>query len=157
MFLLFFLNGPKIFSNLSAQGLVKTNPFLQVEGYRTIANIVRDLDHRDGKIIASNDRGLLATLSLYLPNYKIRSLNTTGVYNHWDLKYPLSESEKKERLLFVLLINNNKDTLQKTMKSLKEQYSTVEIATAEDTDNLLIQGKTNKKVLLIWVDKEDMV
>ena len=43
------------------------------------------------------------------------------------------------------------------MKSLKEQYSTVEIAAAKDSDNLLIQGKTNKKVLLIWVDKEDMV
>ena len=111
----------------------------------------------EGKIIASNDRGLLATLSLYLPDFKVRSLKTNGVYNHWDLKYPLSEKEKKERLLFVLLINNNKDVLQKTMKSLEEQYSTVEIATAKDTDNLLIQGKTNKKVLLIWVDKEDMV
>mgnify|MGYP001170334232 CR=1 FL=1 len=115
MFLLLFLNGPKIFGNLSAHGLLTTNPFLQVEGYRKIANIVRDLDHRDGKIIASNDRGLLATLSLYLPNYKIRSLNTTGVYNHWDLKYPLSERERKERLLFVLLINNDKDEPYKIM------------------------------------------
>jgi len=157
LFLLLFLNGPKVFSNLRSHDAVMANPFLQVEGYRKIANIVRDLNHREGKIIASNDRGLLATLSLYLPEFKVRSLNTSGVYNHWDLKFPLSEKEKKERLLFVLLINNNKDTLQKTMKSLKEQYSTVEIAAAKDTDNLLIQGKTNKKVLLIWVDKEDMV
>ena len=79
------------------------------------------------------------------------------MYNHWDLKYPLSEREKKERLLFVLLINNNKDTLQKTMKELKEQFTTVEIATTKNTDNLMIQGKTTKKVLLVWVDKEDMV
>jgi len=157
LFLLLFLNGPKVFSNLRSHDAVMPNPFLQVEGYRKIANIVRDLNHREGKIIASNDRGLLATLSLYLPDFKVRSLNTNGVYNHWDLKYPISEKEKKERLLFVLLINNNKDTLQKIMKSLKEQYSTVEIALAKDKDNLLIQGKTNKKVLLIWVDKEDMV
>ena len=145
-----------MFGNLSAYGLLKTNPFLQVEGYRTIANIVKDLNYKEGKIIASNDRGLLATLSLYLPNYKIRSLNTTGVYNHWDLKYPLSEIEKKERLLFALLINHNEATLQKTMKELKEQFTTVEIATTI-TDNLLIQGNTTKKVLLVWVDKEDMV
>jgi len=157
VFLLLFLTGPKIFNNLGARGVVITNPFLQVEGYRTIANIVRDFNYRGEKIIASNDRGLLATLSLYLPDYKIRSINTTGVYNHWDLKYPLSEIEKKERLLFVLLINNNEDTLQKTMKKLREQFVTVEIATTKDTDNLLIQGKTNKKVLLVWVDKEDMV
>ena len=100
LFLLLFLNGPKIFGNLSAHGLLTTNPFLQVEGYRTIANIVKDLNYKEGKIIASNDRGLLATLSLYLPNYKIRSLNTTGVYNHWDLKYPLSEMEKKKSGFF---------------------------------------------------------
>ena len=79
------------------------------------------------------------------------------MYNHWDLKYPLSEIEKKERLLFVLLINNNKDTLQKTMKELREQFTTVEIATTKNTGNLMIQGKTTKKVLLVWVDKEDMV
>ena len=157
VFLILFLTGPKIFNNLSTRGVLITNPFLQVEGYRTIANIVRDLNYRSGKIIASNDRGLLATLSLYLPNYKIRSLNTTGVYNHWDLKYPLSEIEKKERLLFVLLINHSEDTLQKTMKELREQFTTVEIATTKNTDNLLIQGKTTKKVLLVWVDKEDMV
>ena len=78
------------------------------------------------------------------------------MYNHWDLKYPLSEIEKKERLLFVLLINHNEATLQKTMKELKEQFTTVEIATTI-TDNLLIQGNTTKKVLLVWVDKEDMV
>ena len=134
-----------------------TNPFLQVEGYRTIANILRDLNYKEGKIIASNDRGLLATLSLYLPDYKVRSLNTNGVYNHWDLKYPLSEKEKKERLLFVLLIKNNEDTLQKTMKKLREQFITVEIITTKNTDDLLIQGKTTKKVLLVWVGKEDMV
>ena len=157
LFLLLFLNGPKIFSNFSAHGLVITNPFLQVEGYTTIANIVRDLNYKQGKIIASNDRGLLATLSLYLPDYKVRSLNTNRVYNHWDLKYPLSEKEKKERLLFVLLINNNKDTLQKTMKKLREQFITVEIVATKNTDNLLLQGKTNKKVLLVWVGKEDMV
>ena len=98
-------------------------------------------NYKEGKIIASNDRGLLATLSLYLPNYKIRSLNTTGVYNHWDLKYPLSEMEKKDRLLFVLLINNQKDTLKKTMKELREQFTTVEIATAKNTGDLIIQGK----------------
>ena len=157
LFLLLFLNGPKIFGKLNASGLVMTNPFLQVEGYRTIANVVRDINYKEGGIIVSNDRGLLATLSLYLPGHKIRSINTNGVYNHWDLKYPLSRIEKKERLLFILLIDNNKDTLQKTMKRLREQYSTVEIATAENTGNLLIQGKTNKKVLLVWVDKEDMV
>ena len=95
LFLLLFLNGPKVFSNLSTHDAVTPNPFLQVEGYRKIANIVRDLNHREGKIIASNDRGLLATLSLYLPDFKVRSLNTNGVYNHWDLKYPLSEIEKK--------------------------------------------------------------
>ena len=157
MFLLLFLTGPKIFNNFSARGLAVANPFLQVEGYRTIANIVKDLNYRGRKIIASNDRGLLATLSLYLPDYKIRSLNTTGVYNHWDLKYPLSDIEKKERLLFVLLINNQKDTLQKTMKELREQFTTVEIATAKNTGDLMIQGKTTKTVLLVWVDKEDMV
>ena len=91
LFLLLFLNGPKVFSNLRSYDTVMPNPFLQVEGYRKIANIVRDLNHREGKIIASNDRGLLATLSLYLPDFKVRSLNTNGVYNHWDLEYPLSE------------------------------------------------------------------
>ena len=156
-FLLLFLNGPKVFGSLSAQGLVITNPFLQVQGYRTIANVVGSLNYKEEKIIASNDRGLLATLSVYLPDYKIRSINTNGVYNHWDLKYPLSRLDKKERLLYVLLIDNNRDALQKTLKRLKEQYSTVEIATSKNTDNLLIQGKTNKKVLLVWVDKEDMV
>ena len=79
------------------------------------------------------------------------------MYNHWDLKYPLSETEKKEQLLFVLLINNQKDTLQKTMKELREQFTTVEIATTKNTTNVMIQGKTTKKVLLVWVDKEDMV
>ncbi|MEL0214336.1 MAG: hypothetical protein VW948_00985, partial [Burkholderiaceae bacterium] len=88
LFLLLFLNGPKIFSNLSTHDTVMPNPFLQVEGYRKIANIVRDLSHREEKIIASNDRGLLATLSLYLPDVKVRSLNTNGVYNHGELKYP---------------------------------------------------------------------
>ena len=95
LFLLLFLNGPKIFGKLNASGLVMTNPFLQVDGYRTIANVVRDINYREGRIIASNDRGLLATLSLYLPDHKIRSLNTNGVYNHWDLKYPLSRIEKR--------------------------------------------------------------
>ena len=146
-----------MFGNLSANGLVTTNPFLQVEGYRTIANVVRDINYKEGRIIVSNDRGLLATLSLYLPGHKIRSVNANGVYNHWDLKYPLSRIEEKERLLFILLIDNDKDTLQKTMKRLREQYSTVEIANAKNTGNLLIQGKTNKKILLVWVDKEDMV
>ena len=82
LFFLLFVNGPKVFSNLSTHDAVMPNPFLQVEGYRKIANIVRDLNHKEGKIIASNDRGLLATLSLYLPDFKVRSLNTNRVYNH---------------------------------------------------------------------------
>ena len=113
-----------------------TNPFLQVEGYRTIANVVRDINYKEGGIIVSTDRGVLATLSLYLPGHKIRSINTNGVYNNWDLKYPLSRIEKKERLLFILLIDNNKDALQKTMKELREQFTTVEIATTKNTGNL---------------------
>ena len=64
---------------------------------------------------------------------------------------------KKRAASFRSIDNNNKDTLKKTMKELREQFTTVEIATAKNTGNLLIQGKTNKKVLLIWVDKEDMV
>ena len=43
------------------------------------------------------------------------------------------------------------------MKELREQFTTVEIATTKNTGNLMIQGKTTKKVLLVWVDKEDMV
>ena len=57
----------------------------------------------------------------------------------------------------MLLINNNEDTLQKTMKKLREQFTTVEIAITKNTDNLAVQGKTTKKVLLVWVNKEDMV
>ena len=87
----------------------------------------------------------------YGRNHKIW-FSTISYENHMN-----SEREKKERLLFVLLINNDKDTLQKTMKELKEQFTTVEIATTKNTANLMIQGKTTKKVLVVWVDKEDMV
>tara|TARA_B100000575_G_C23143382_1_gene666275 strand:+ start:11600 stop:13162 length:1563 start_codon:yes stop_codon:yes gene_type:complete len=156
-FFVFFVNSPKFFYSLSSEDTSKYNPFRQVEGYKDLSTRIESLDIGAGKIIASNDRGLLATLSLYLPNYKVRSLNSEGVHNHWDLKYRLSEMEKKEGVLLALLINNDKKTLKNTVKKLKEKFALVKIISLEKEGDLHIQGNRNKKVLLVWVSKEDVV
>ena len=153
VFLIFFITSPKVLDKLELTNSPQHNPFLQVKGFAELSDLIESLSYAKGNIIASNNRGLLATLSLYLPEYHIRSINKNGIYNHWDLEYPLSETETKKTFLVVLLIKNDKNSLEKIISDFKRTFSSVKLVKNDKIDSLIIQGKKNQRLLLIWVNK----
>ena len=90
--------------------------------------------------LETSEKSLTEKISLLIVsngNDKTYNQHFKKLIENKGIKYFTTYIEKKERLLFVLLINNNKDTLQKTMKELREQFTRVEIATTKNTTNVI--------------------
>jgi hypothetical protein len=154
LFLALFLNGPRLAKYLEIKHSTNINPFSQVEGYSQLANLIKkDFFFNQKGIISSNDRGILATLSVYLPTHKIRSIEKNKIHNHWDLKYKVTEADGTEKILVVLWVKNDYKTISNAISRLQTRFNVVSVISSKNIDNLTIGGRRDKKLVLAWVNQ----
>lgn len=154
LFLALFLNGPRLAKYFEMEYSTNINPFSQVEGYSQLAALIKkDFFLNQKGIISSNDRGILATLSVYLPNHRIRSIEKNKIHNHWDLKYKLTEVESIEKILVVLWVKNDYKTISNAISRLQRRFNVVSVISSKNIDNLTIGGRRDKKLVIAWVNQ----
>ena len=154
LFLSLFLNGPRLAKYFEIKYSTNINPFSQVEGYSQLANIIKkDFFFNQKGIISSNDRGILATLSIYLPTHRVRSIEKNKIHNHWDLKYKLTEAESIEKILVVLWVKNDYKTISNAVSRLQRRFNVVSVISSKNIDNLTIGGRKDKKLVIAWVNQ----
>ena len=83
------------------------------------------------------------TYSGLIGSFSLSLVTSLFIFNNYFNSY--------EIVLFSIIISSISQSGDLFISYLKRK------ANFKNTGNLLIQGKTNKKVLLVWVDKEDMV
>ncbi len=151
-FFLIFISGPKLLNLTKFDRDPDVNPFLQVKGYSELVGNVKKIIKSDPRIVlVSDDRGILANLSVSFLHNEIRSWKRSDdIRHHWDLLYPLNHEDSGKKMLFVLKVKDlNDDVTRKILTDLDLQFDNIVRVKNHELDKLVLQGRANHNVLLI--------
>jgi len=156
IFLLCFISGPKLFKTYNKQNDPNINPFLQVSGYQNLVNIVlKKTKEKKNFLVISEDRGILANMSIVFPSDKIRSWKKTShIRHHWDLTQPLMQKDLKFEALLIIKVNSlSLEHISNVTNDLTSYFMDVRKVSDPELDKIILQGKNNQKVMLFWINE----
>nr|ADI17493.1 4-amino-4-deoxy-l-arabinose transferase and related glycosyltransferases of pmt family [uncultured beta proteobacterium HF0130_04F21] len=156
-FFLLFISGPKLFNLSQFDKDPDINPFLKVKGYSELVSNVKKIINSDTRIVlVSNDRGILANLSISFLLNDIRSWKrSANIRHHWDLLYPLDHEVSGKKMLFILKVKDLNDyKTKKILTDLDLQFANIVRLRNPELDKLVLQGRTNQNVVLIRAESK---
>jgi len=156
LFLLCLITGPKLYDYTDKSSDPSYNPFLQVNGYQDLMKIISHKTQEENNfLIVAEDRGILANMAIYFPPDKIRSWKKNSkIRHHWDLTKPLTNNDLKNQLLLVTKVNSlSTESINNLSNKLKTHFKNIKKIDDIEIDNIILQGKSNQKIVLFWINK----
>ncbi|OUV02288.1 MAG: hypothetical protein CBC42_05720 [Betaproteobacteria bacterium TMED82] len=153
LFLILFLNGPKLLRYHGLENNINLNPYAQVYGYQELANALKPTLEKHNPIIVSDDRNILANLSVYLHPFKVKTQkNAAKIDHHWDLMYALSPDEiATKELLIIFHQPINEDSLARLKLRLASKFKKVTLIRDEVISNLKLARNKEKGIMVFLV------
>ena len=156
LFFLCFIMGPKLFTFTNKSDDPNSNPFLQVRGYQSLMQVIsKKTQNENNFLVIAEDRGILANMAIYLEPDKVRSWKKNSkIRHHWDLTHPLTQDDLKKQLLFIIKTNAlSPENVNNLSNGLKFHFKNVTKINDLEIDNITLQGKSNQKIMMFWINK----